>query len=358
MILMKNGSTGFGKAWLMVALISWTQLSLAQDPHFSQYISAPLLLNPAQAGLINGSYRINLNYRDQWNKIEGSDYKTVAFSGDMNFIPPLKGFRNDLMGIGLSFLSDKSPGFDFNTNELAMYVAYHKRTGKNQFLSFGTKLGILQRGVNYENLTFGDQYVEGSGYSNNSREVLPENNISSTELSLGLNYSWSASESKGLTLGISMHHITSPDFSFFNLSPPLGIEPIKQPLYGLLSFHATGAMPMSGDQMVFMPRIWILNQGPHFQLNTGALIKLPLNQDGNNSLYAGGYLRLVKGVKSVALESFVPHIAFGLGSVNLGLSYDANLRRFAPSYFQQSVFELSIALIGNYDNASFFCPRF
>ncbi|MBL0112424.1 MAG: PorP/SprF family type IX secretion system membrane protein [Saprospiraceae bacterium] len=166
---MKNGCIGFGKAWLMVALISWTQLSLAQDPHFSQYISAPLLLNPAQAGLINGSYRINLNYRDQWNKIEGSDYKTVAFSGDMNFIPPLKGFRNDLMGIGLSFLSDKSPGFDFNTNELAMYVAYHKRTGKNQFLSFGTKLGILQRGVNYENLTFGDQYVEGSGYSNNSR---------------------------------------------------------------------------------------------------------------------------------------------------------------------------------------------
>lgn len=329
---------------------------LAQDKHFSQFHSSPLQLNPALTGLINGSYRVNLNYRNQWSKIIGNNFQTIAASGDMSIKSPVKAWNKDLLGIGLSFFSDKVAGYDLNNTEVALQSAYHKSTGANQFLSLGVKLGIFQRGINYENLRFEDQYVEGQGYSKTSLEVLPENNLSMMELALGLDYTITGKKNQGLDIGVSLHHITSPDFSFFNLTPAL-VEPAKQPLYGIFSFHISGSLSLSDEQSL-LPRIWYIQQGPHKLFTLGTLFKTPLDQDNIKSLHAGGFLRIVNGEKSMALESFIPMIGFELGNVNIGLSYDANLRRLAPSYFQQSIFELSLSILGNYDNDSFFCPKF
>jgi type IX secretion system PorP/SprF family membrane protein len=329
---------------------------LAQDKHFSQFHSSPLQLNPALTGLINGSYRVNLNYRNQWSKIIGNNFQTIAASGDMNIKSPVKAWNKDLLGIGLSFFSDKVAGYDLNNTEVALQSAYHKSTGANQFLSLGVKLGIFQRGINYENLRFEDQYVEGQGYTRTSLEILPENNLSMMELALGLDYTLTGKKNQGLGIGVSVHHITSPDFSFFNLSPAL-VEPAKQPLYGIFSFHLSGSLALTEDQSI-LPRIWYIQQGPHKLFTLGTLFKTPLDPDNIKSLHAGGFLRIVNGEKSMALESFIPMIGFELGNVNIGLSYDANLRRLAPSYFQQSIFELSLSILGNYDNQSFFCPKF
>lgn len=328
----------------------------AQDKHFSQFHASPLQLNPALTGLINGSYRVNLNYRNQWSKIIGNNFQTIAASGDMNIKSPIKAFSKDLVGIGLSFFSDRVAGYDLNNTEVALHTAYHKSTGANQFLSLGLKMGIFQRGLNYENLRFEDQYVEGSGYTKTSMEVLPENNLSMMELALGLDYTITGSKNQGLDIGLSLHHITSPDFSFFNLTPAL-VEPAKQPLYSIFSFHISGSLAMSESQSL-LPRMWYIQQGPHRLISLGALIKTPLDQDNVRALHAGGFLRMVNGVKGLALESFIPMVGFELGNVNIGLSYDANLRRLAPSYFQQSIFELSLSILGSYDNDNFFCPRF
>ena len=46
----------------------------AQDRHFSQFFNSPIQLNPALAGVIDGTYRVNLNYRDQWNKLTNGNY--------------------------------------------------------------------------------------------------------------------------------------------------------------------------------------------------------------------------------------------------------------------------------------------
>ena len=37
----------------------------AQDPHFSQFFSSPLTLNPAFTGKFFGTYRVAGNYRNQ-----------------------------------------------------------------------------------------------------------------------------------------------------------------------------------------------------------------------------------------------------------------------------------------------------
>ena len=38
----------------------------AEDIHFSQYWTAPQLLNPANTGKFNGVFRATFNYRNQW----------------------------------------------------------------------------------------------------------------------------------------------------------------------------------------------------------------------------------------------------------------------------------------------------
>jgi type IX secretion system PorP/SprF family membrane protein len=354
---MKGDNSIRTAARILVTMLSFTGFLQSQDFHFSQYHASPLQLNPALTGLINGTFRFNINYRDQWNKLDGNNFKTTAISGDMNFHTPIKAFQNDLIGIGVSVLADRNAGFDLNNTELALTTAYHKSTGKNQFLSLGLKLGIVQRNLNYENLRFEDQYVEGSGYSKNTLEFLPENNFSNLELALGLHYTWTGSDDQGFNIGMALHHITSPDYSFFNLSLPAGVNPVKQPLYGLKSIHASGSLRLSESSML-LPRIWILSQGPHFQLNVGSLIKLPLDRDHYKNLNVGGFIRSTNNVKGFAPESFIPMIGLELGNFNVGLSYDANLKRIASSYLQQSIFELSISLIGNHDNEGFFCPRF
>lgn len=328
----------------------------AQDRHFSQFHASPLQLNPALTGMINGTFRVNMNYRNQWNKVIGNNFQTIAVSGDMNIKSPIKSQGKDLVGLGLSIFSDKVAGYDLNHTELAATGAYHKSTGAGQFLSLGLKMGLSQRSLNYENLRFEDQYVEGQGYTNTTLENLPENNLSMMELALGLQYTLSGARDQGLNIGLSLHHITSPDFSFFNLNPPDPIAPPKKPLYGLLSFHAGGSLALSPTQSL-LPRLWFLSQGPHYLFNIGTLLRTPLNQDNTSALHAGGFVRIVNGEKGPSPESFIPMIGFELGNVNIGLSYDANLRRLAPSYFQQAIFELSLSILGSHDNEGFFCPK-
>ncbi len=54
---------------IVASILIFTGQSNAQDPRFSQFFSAPQLLNPALTGVFDGEYRVNINYRNQWNSI-------------------------------------------------------------------------------------------------------------------------------------------------------------------------------------------------------------------------------------------------------------------------------------------------
>ena len=54
----------------------------AQDPHFSQFFSSPLTLNPAFTGKFSGTWRLAANNRDQWPSIPKA-YVTTSASFDM-----------------------------------------------------------------------------------------------------------------------------------------------------------------------------------------------------------------------------------------------------------------------------------
>ena len=56
----------------------------AQDLHFSQFYEAPLLRNPALAGLFEGDVRAQLVYRNQWGSVT-TPYQTGSLNGEYKF---------------------------------------------------------------------------------------------------------------------------------------------------------------------------------------------------------------------------------------------------------------------------------
>ena len=56
----------------LLVLVFITAITQAQDPHFSQFFSSPLTINPAFTGKFNGSFRVTGNYRNQWPTINNA----------------------------------------------------------------------------------------------------------------------------------------------------------------------------------------------------------------------------------------------------------------------------------------------
>ena len=152
---------------LLFFVFSATAGLIAQDQHFTQFYASPLTLNPAMTGNFSGRYRVGMIYRDQWRGAFDQPFKTFSASADVRFDVPTQSRYKDAVAVGLLFFKDEVSGIDFVTNQIALSGAFHKSLGYEgrQVLSVGAQLGLLQRSVLYERLTFDDQFNSIDGFS-------------------------------------------------------------------------------------------------------------------------------------------------------------------------------------------------
>src|ERR1700677_1438296 len=84
-------------------------LSPAQDIHFTQFFSNPLILNPAQTGNFNGNYRVGFNFKGQWPwAITGTAYNYHTEAPYVDFSFGENKLKSGWMGIGINFLNDEA----------------------------------------------------------------------------------------------------------------------------------------------------------------------------------------------------------------------------------------------------------
>ncbi|MBK7085646.1 MAG: type IX secretion system membrane protein PorP/SprF [Flavobacteriales bacterium] len=94
----------------------------SQDVHFSQFFTAPLVLNPANAGDIEGDQRAALMHRSQWQSA-GSPFRTYAMSYD---VPLFRGrMRGRYLGIGMHGFSDRAGSTRFGDTQGASAYRTH-----------------------------------------------------------------------------------------------------------------------------------------------------------------------------------------------------------------------------------------
>jgi type IX secretion system PorP/SprF family membrane protein len=344
---------------LLCLIVATASATWGQDRHFTQFYAAPQTLNPALVGTFDGRYRVGVVSRDQWATVLDESFKTFAFNADLRLeMDPRSNFARDKVGVGLSFYNDKIGGLDFSNTQIAVAGAYHKSLNytSTQYLSLGFQMGLNQRNLNYERFTFQDQFAIDNtgtfGYSNPSREVLPENNFGYLDMSAGINYSSAPKGQTAFFAGLAYHHFAQPNVSFYTRSTI-----IPSPLYAKASTQLALVVPVSRSFSI-SPRILASVQGPFQEANVGTNFRFLLDGSNGTALQLGTWVRGVKNVGDFNVESIVGLVGVEFNSLLFGFSYDLNLpavRRYNQS---QNAFEFSLIYLGEYDNDELLCPTF
>jgi len=131
----------------LILLLSFGMISVlsvkAQDVHFSQYFSNPLLLNPAYAGSI-GCSRLAINFRDQWPSIPGRD---VTFSASYDqYVKPILG------GVGIQVISDNEGGGALTTNTVNAIYAFNLNLKSDLHIRIAAKAGYNEERLNMQDI--------------------------------------------------------------------------------------------------------------------------------------------------------------------------------------------------------------
>lgn len=330
----------------------------AQDAYFTQFYATPIELNPALAGAVQGSFRATIAYRDQWQGIIENPYQTYGVFGDLRFATGTQRSNRDFFGAGFSFTADRVAAFDVNTNAVKLSGAFHKSLDerKDAYLSGGVYFGLVQRNINFESLVFDDQFNGLDGYTFGTLENLPENNYAHGDLGVGINYSVTPSQRSQFGAGMSLSHIVGASLSFFRKTPETADFDDAMLLRKFASYASANFALNARTRL--LPRVVYQLQGPHSLLNFGSTVRMDLNEYNTNALHLGAGMRLAKRLDSLQPSAMYGIVGFELSSFLIGLSYDLNLEDLSNERLGQNVFELTITFIGEYENASTFCPTF
>ncbi len=336
-----------------------TEMS-SQDEHFSQFYAIPIHMNPALAGAYQGTYRMTAVFRDQWNNALESPFKTFAAGGDTRFdlnFGKLK--TKDHLGLGLFFVSDRVSEYQSSVNKVSAYFAYHKRLGDKipSYLGAGMKLGVIQRNINYDNITFQDQFNQINEFNLPTGEVLPPNNIGGVDISLGLNYYINPDRTTRYYIGLAAHHLTNPNISYFNRPQnPNPLIDLSQTLDSKYVFHLSMDKELK-YRLDLQPRFVYQVQRDNTQYDLGSNIQYTF-KSLESALILGMWLTIIDDLDGIHVENLTPLLGIKKGMFIFGMSYDIHLRDTFHSTFGFNTFEFSIRFIGEHDNESTFCPTF
>lgn len=122
--------------YLLFLLGIFFQANAQEDPLYAQYLSNPLVINPAYSGL-NNNLNASISYRKQWVGFEGAPV-TVNASAHTSL-------AKNKMGLGAIVISDKN-GANNNTEAYLTYAYKLKLANTN--LSFGLQGGFIHYRAN------------------------------------------------------------------------------------------------------------------------------------------------------------------------------------------------------------------
>ena len=351
----------FFNAVLFFFLFFICSSAYSQDEHFSQFYAFPLHLNPAMTGAYDGTYRLTAINRDQWNNKLESPYRTFAAGGDTRINMKIRQRdTKDKIGIGLFFVSDQVALYQANTNKLSSYFSYHKRLGNKNvsYLGAGIKLGIVQRNINYDNLTFDDQFNQVDAFDQSTSEFLPPNNFGNFDASIGLNY-YVQMDKSTYYVGAALHHFNKPNFSYFSKIGDSNLNPnidVSQVLNSKIVAHVSLDRKLSYT-VTLQPRFVFQKQGEQNQFDLGSNIEYTL-KSRDNAVILGLWLTALDDLDGAHLENLTPLLGIRHKRFILGLSYDVHLRDALNSTFGFNTFEFSLRFSGETEKSGAYCPTF
>ena len=311
---------------LILFFFSFTGTIKGQDPHFSQYFSSPLTLNPAMAGYFKGDSRVSTNFRQQWRSV-GDPFITGTVSYDGKLLQS-RIAENDVLAIGVLALFDESLGGGFKSINLGASVAYHKALDADgiHHVGAGFQFTYASRTLNFNSLDFATQFT-GSGFNTSLPSFEPFGNTRQSyfDINTGILYNYKT-ENIELYLGGSLYHVGRPNTSF------LKNEKFRLPMR--YTVHAGSRFAIGSSGELFVGGLY-MEQAHASEKNIGIAYGLTLSDVAK--IYAGSWYRFS--------DAIIPFVGFNYNSLQVGISYDITNSSLRNYVSRSGSFELSMNLL-------------
>jgi type IX secretion system PorP/SprF family membrane protein len=343
-------SASYHLSLLFAAVGIWfgcSQSVNAQGLHFSQFYNAPMLVSPANTGLMSeNDYRVGGNYRSQWSSVP-APFQSFSFYGDLQVFRRRNG--TNWLGVGAAMFTDKAGNGDLSLNRWEAFAAYHIELGEYQMISVGLSAATVERTVDFTKLTF-DQQWDGFVFNNTlpSGEKGYVSKAKYSDIGAGINYAIFPSELVYIKLGVSVAHINQPSETFFTgQENKIGMRP-------------TGYIDMLariGDRIVINPSVYYTRQKSASELMFGSLMSILMGSENTDgSLVFGGYYRMN--------EAIVGSFGYDWNGLRVMASYDFTTSELGAFNNHNGALELGLRWQGSYADRSarerrvYNCPRF
>jgi type IX secretion system PorP/SprF family membrane protein len=194
---------------LGVLMLVFAGTVTAQDPQFSQFYAAPLYLNPALAGATSQA-RAGINYRHQWPAFD-ANFTTLSAYFDY-FIEDYNS------SVGLIITRDQEGLAGLRSLSIGLQYAYELQINDKIGFRPGVQLALFNRDVNFDKLTFGDQFDPATGqFLDQPTAETFRTNFSKTFFDI---YFGGVLFTRSAWLGVSAWHLTQPNQSIIDEQSP------------------------------------------------------------------------------------------------------------------------------------------
>jgi type IX secretion system PorP/SprF family membrane protein len=349
--------------FLLTSLVSLSGLQ-AQDIHFSQFNMSPMTLNPANIGAFEGTVRIGGIYRGQWASVIGArqQYQTPSVYVDA---PIIRGFRkNDWVGVGLMFFSDKAGLAKLTHSAAKLGASYHLALNKKAttYVTIGAQYGQASRKLNPDRLRFELGFTnpnpDGSYNSNNDvdSENLNRDQASWTDIDAGITLKSRLNKQMDFSVGYAMYHIAEGNYGLLTGGSGTGggAQPSSDEI-GRRSV-ATGQFNIKlNDKMTVSPTFLYQTMSGADEIIVQGLGSYLFNQEKDVTLLFGLGYRLRDAIHPIAGVQYK--------ALRVGLAYDINVSGLKSESNYRGGFELAANYIVKiYKPAvvktKVLCPRF
>lgn len=312
------------KNYLYIILLFVPALVQAQSQHFSQFYSAPLLINPAYTGNIGGNYRAAGNYRTQWGN-DGSPYVTNSLSVDIRTLKN-KITEGNKLGVGISFVSDKTLEGAVQFNSIGLSTAYNLVLDQDAIHSIGLGFqGVYnERMIDYNKLTFENQLTRtGFNSSLPIGEGLQSGKKNFFDLNLGAAYHASMTD-RSYFAGFSVYNVFKHKDIY--LDPEFNLP--KR-----YTVSAGGDWDVGYNGIVYFSLNTQL-QGGASETTLGSAYGIQLGDEKKNVISLGAWYRWN--------DAIIPYIGYQLDGFQTGLSFDYTTSKLKTGGQTRNGFELSL----------------
>ncbi len=332
------------KSLLLFCALFLAGQMVAQDIHWSLFNMSPLTINPANTGAFEGTFRIGGIYRDQYNVAGINGFRTPSFYVDA---PIIRGFRkNDWIGVGATFFSDKAGTGDLGYTGTLFSAAYHLAMNKKgtSVLTFGLQGGMMQRKIDGMELTLGSE-LDGTymtGESPDRQKIGESTNF--FDFNAGVQLSTQLNKTSDLKIGVALRHILTPEYGLINNA--------QEDLPMRITAHGT-FNTMLTDKWSLSPTFIINNMASANEFDIQGWLGYQLNPDFRLN-FGPGY-RLGDAVNFL--------IGVDYKQFKVAAAYDLTVSDLSSANNNQGGFEIAVWYIAKIFKKPtikpvIFCPRF